>query len=493
MFGIKAKKQKVDQKTLLVAVDSALQGTDAVSADQLLQETGKTRQELLDAVMADDEVLSCRADIEGAISAAAWRIWGDDIDEALINRLYRMFRRLYKDFEGITVLASFNGYCVGEYVFKRESDGFLTIDKVLSKDGELDKYTPQRDGSVLLKTEDDSIEIDQTVKYLVLTSKAVPARPAGEMMIVRAYPAVALRRREWAYAGQFIARYSQPYVVGTQSSDSGLIKSLSDFSSTLFSFINGGAAGIGQGDKIEMFQLNGDGSAFELFERLANRRIQKLLLGKVKTSEMTGGSRSAQETDDQARQDRVMSYLSLMTKAIQHAIDAIITVNQAYGVPINAPQGIWFEYPIVKKFSKDEAEIDAKYVSTGQVKLTKQRLLNIGYEESEFEMIEPTPTSANAQLSKIYKQYLLSQNLPSSLTANDDKELDAKTKRERDIMSPKVQAVLSLLDDCDSYGDFEKRLSAFELPDGGMIDDLMEQCVGSYIEGLSADNRASDD
>lgn len=492
MFGIKAKKQKVDQKTLLVAVDSALQGADAVSADQLLQETGKTRQELLDAVMADDEVLSCRADIEGAINAATWRIWGDGVDEELINRLYRMFRRLYSDYGSLAVLANFNGYMVGEYVFKKEPDGFLTIDKVLSKDGELDKYTPQRDGSVLLATEDDSIEIDQTIKYLVLTSKAVPARPAGEMMIVRAYPAVALRKREWAYAGQFIARYSQPYVVGTQGSDGAFGTTLGDFTSKIFSFINGGAAGISKDDKIELHQLSGDGAAFELFERLANRRIQKLLLGRVKTSELTAGSRSAQETDDEARQDRVMSYLGLMTRGIQHAIDAIITVNQAWGLPINAPQGIWFEYPYVKKFSKDEAEIDAKYVSTGQVKLTKQRLLNVGYEESEFEMIEPTVPSANAQLSKAYQQYLLSQNLPSSLTTDDDKELDAKTKHERDIMEPKVQVLLSALSDCDSYSEFSARLSQLELPDGGMIDDLMEQCVGSYIEGLSADNRASD-
>ncbi|MGP4848685.1 phage portal protein family protein, partial [Marinobacter sp. 1Y8] len=279
-----------------------------------------------------------------------------------------------------------------------------------------------------LKTEDDNIEINQTIKYLVLTSKAVPARPAGELMIVRAYPAVALRRREWAYAGQFIARYSQPYVVGMQGSDSGFGTTLGDFTSKIFSFINGGAAGIGKDDKIEMHQLSGDGSAFELFERLANRRIQKLLLGRVKTSELTAGSRSAQETDDEARQDRVMSYLGLMTRGIQHAIDAIIAVNQAWGVPINAPQGIWFEYPVVKKFNKDEAEIDAKYVSTGQVRLTKQRLLNVGYEESEFEIIDstapaPTPVPSTQQiLDQLSLQYKLSQNLPTIITdpATDD-------------------------------------------------------------------------
>lgn len=491
MFGSKTKKQKVDQKTLLVAVDSALEGADAVSADQLLTETGKSRQELLDAVMADDEVLSCRADIEGAISAAAWRIWGDDVDEDLINRLYRMFRRLYNDIASVAVLAMFNGYCVGEYVYKKEPDGFLSIDRLLSKDGELDNYTPMRDGSVMLKTEDESVAINQDIKYLVLTSKAVPARPAGEMMIVRAYPAVALRKREWAYAGQFIARYSQPYVVGTQGSDSGFGTTLGDFTSKIFSFINGGAAGIGKDDKIELHQLSGDGAAFELFERLANRRIQKLLLGRVKTSELTSGSRSAQEADDVARQDRVMSYLGLMTKGIQHAIDAIITVNQAWGLPITAPQGIWFEYPKVKAFNIEEADRDIKYTSTGQVRLTKQRLLNVGYEESEFEMVESAVPAPIAQLSQQVKalQLQLSNGLPDNITEpTTDDDID----HDRAIMQPKVEALLSVLDGCESYSEFERRLSEMTLPDGGLIDDLMSQCVGSYIEGLANDNGVTD-
>lgn len=491
MFGSKTKKQKVDQKTLLVAVDSALEGADAVSADQLLAETGKSRQELLDAVMADDEVLSCRADIEGAINAAAWRIWGDDVDEDLINRLYRMFRRLYNDIASVAVLAMFNGYCVGEYVYKKEPDGFLSIDRLLSKDGELDNYTPMRDGSVMLKTEDESVAINQDIKYLVLTSKAVPARPAGEMMIVRAYPAVALRKREWAYAGQFIARYSQPYVVGTQGSDSGFGTTLGDFTSKIFSFINGGAAGIGKDDKIELHQLSGDGAAFELFERLANRRIQKLLLGRVKTSELTSGSRSAQEADDVARQDRVMSYLGLMTKGIQHAIDAIIKVNQAWGLPITAPQGIWFEYPKVKAFNIEEADRDIKYTSTGQVRLTKQRLLNVGYEESEFEMVESAVPKPIAQLSQQVKalQLQLSNGLPDNITEpTTDDDID----HDRAIMQPKVEALLSVLDGCESYSEFERRLSEMTLPDGGLIDDLMSQCVGSYIEGLANDNGVTD-
>ncbi|MGP4950714.1 phage portal protein family protein [Psychrobacter sp. T6-1] len=495
MFGAKAKKQKVDQKTLLVAYDTALQGSDAVSADALLEETGKTRQELLDAVMADDEVISCREDIEGAIAAAAWRIWGDDVDEDLINRLYRIFRRLHKDFAGLAILSKWNGYAVGEYVFKKEPDGFLTLDSILSKDGELDNYTPMRDGSVQLKTEDEPIEINQSIKYLVLTSKAVPARPAGELMIVRAYPAVALRRREWAYAGQFIARYSQPYVVGSQGDAGGFGGTLNDFTSKIFSFLNGGAAGIGKDDKIEMHQLSGDGSAFELFERLANRRIQKLLLGRVKTSELTSGSRSAQEADDVARQDRVMSYLELMTKALQHALDAIVAVNQAWGVPINAPQGIWFEYPKIKAFNIEEADRDVKYVSTGQVKLTKQRLLNVGYEESEFEMIEPatapTPVPTTQQiLDQLSLQYKLSQNLPTIIT---DPATDDDIDKERDLMQPKIDALLELSQNCESYDELKLGLAKLELPDDGVVADLADAMIATFIDGLIDDKAKKDD
>lgn len=504
MFGL-IKKQKVDQKVLTFAVDSAFDNwMQAEDVDALLAETGKTRQQLLDAVMADDEVISCREDIEGAISAAPWRIWGDGVDEQVINRLYKIVRRLLPDFIQLAILAKLNGYAVAEYIYKKDPDGFLTLDKVASKDGELDKYTPRRDGSVLFAIEDGSIEINQAVKYLVLTNKAVPARPAGELLVIRAYPAVALRKREWAYAGQFIARYAQPYVVGKQGSEvyGDPESKLSRFTSKIFGFINGGAAGIGKDDSIEMHQLSGDGSAFELFERLANRRIQKLLLGRVKTSELTAGSRSAQETDDEARQDRISTYLALMAKGIQHAIDAIIEVNKYYGMAINAPQGIWFEYPKPKTFNLLEAEVDVKYTSTGQVKLTKQRLLNVGYEESEFEMINDS--SNNAQVLPLShtchncnEHYQLSTPLPASpLNAKDRGEESSSdagiTKKEQQLMQPKIAALLSSCDDCDSYAEFEKRLSELELPDTGLVADLANNLAESFVNGLTADKSAKD-
>ena len=484
MFGIKAKKQKIDAKKLLIAIDSALEASDAASADQLLSETGKTRQELLDAVMADDEVISCYEDLQGAINAEAWRIWGEDVNEELINHLIKTVRRLLPDFIQLVLLAKFNGYAVAEYVFEQQANGFLTLKSILSKDGELDSYTPQRDGTVTFGTEDEVIEIDQNIKYLVLKNKAVPARPAGELLVIRAYPAVALRRREWAYAGQFIARYAQPYVVGKQG-NSGFGGNVADFTSKIFAFINGGAMGVGADDEINLHQLNGNGEAFELFERLANRRIQKLLLGKVKTSELTSGSRAAQETDDEARHDRISGYLSLMTRGIQHAIDAIITVNQYWGVPIVAPQGIWFEYQKQAKPDQNRATVDKTYAETGQIVFTKEYYSEIlGYEEKHFKMVEPSDKPAVAQLAKQVQalSMQLSNGLPDNIT---EPTTDDDIEHDRAIMQPKITALLSLLGDCASYSEFEERLRTADLPDAELIADLANQCGDSYVQGIT--------
>ena len=82
---------------------------------------------------------------------------------------------------------------------------------------------------------------------------------------------------------------------------------------------------------------------------------------------------------------------------------------------------------------------------------------------------------------------------PDQVTADvTEPTTDDDTRHDRAIMQPKVEALLSLLDGCESYGEFERRLSELSLPDGGMIDDLMEQCVGSYIDGLANDNGATD-
>lgn len=209
---------------------------------------------------------------------------------------------------------------------------------------------------------------------------------------------------------------------------------------------------------------------------MANMRIQKLMLGRVKTSELSTGSRSAQETDDKVREQRMRGYLDLMSQAIQHAINAIVKVNEHYGLKIDAPQGIWFEYDEQTKVDKDRAERDKLYCDTGQVRLTKDYLVNIvGFEEQHIEVVNPS-VQPSMPLSLPYSLQLSQQH-------DDHNHDDYEPKP--NISKTKVDAILSILNDCDNYAEFEKRLENLSLPDGGMVKDLGDKMTEQFVKGLA--------
>lgn len=486
----KDKKAIPKPSELAVSISTAMDNTEAVSTDQLLAETGKTRQQILDIVMADDEVLSCLDDIDGAIKAEKWRIYAPntELDEAIVNEFYTIIRGLMDDFIAFAVLTKLNGYAVAEYNYDKADNGFCYINQFLSKDGELDKYTPKRDGSVTIDENGQAVAIEDTIKHVVLKSKAVPARPYGEMMIIRAYPAVALRRKEWAYLGQFITRYAVPYVIGKQG---GFGQTLENFTRKIFNFVSGGAIGVGEDDEISLHQLSGNGDAFKTAETMANARIQKLLLGRVKTSELSSGSRSAQETDDTARIGRINAYLTLVTKVVQHAINAILIVNQYYGITINAPQGIVFEFESVARLDPTLATTVKTYAEVKGFAFTDDFFLDVvGLERSHFTYVPPTseptipttaPNAGQSQFSLANQQFMLANQKSS--------EADISDTQASKITKPKMQALLSLLngidDDEQGFDKFSEALDDITLPDGGLVQDLSEKMTDAYVKGLA--------
>lgn len=463
------------EKQLMTAIDAGMDNYAMSDTETLLEETGKTRQELLSAISSDDEIISCREDIHSAILSAPWRIWGEGISEDIINQFYKVIRKHADTLADVAIVAKWNGYCVAEYNYdKSPLTNMFVIKDVLNKDGELDKYLPKRDGSLVFITQDGEKPINdeyRQVKIALITSKATPVRPTGELYIIRIYPAVALRKRGFAYAGQFIARYAQPYVIGKQGSmdigfdgDSVVNTALNKFTTILFGLLNGGAATISDGASVEFHQLNGDGAAFERLESLCNQRIQKLLLGRVKTSELSSGSRAAQETDDKVRGDRMNGYLTLMTKLCQHAIDAMIAVNQ-----INAPKGIWFEYEQQSELDPVLANTVKTYSDTGQIKFTKDFWLNkVGLEKQHFEVVESTPATT-AKLSQ--NIFTLSEKKPPT---NNDNE----------IIYPKLEAILSNMADSQDYDDFLNRLDGLDLSDVVMLRELSQKMTEAYVKGL---------
>lgn len=493
----KQSNKSVDKKdlfsTINLAMDNFAQETADESLNRLIAQTGKSRGEILQIILNDDEVESCGQDIESAIRATPFTIWGDDLDENTQNELIKAITPHIKTFISLAMLAKYNGYAIAEYVYKQDDTGRIVLDKVLSREGELDFYRFKTDGTVHFDKNAKSMMIDTTVKHLVLTHKATPTRPMGQMMIIKTYPAVLLRSKNWAYLGQFIKRYAQPYVVGKQGGF-GVIES---FTHRLFEFVSGGATGIGADDDISIHQLSADGRAFEMAERLANARIQKLLLGRVKTSELSSGSRASQETDDKTRIDRIGSYLELTKEAIQHALNAMIVVNEQFGVPIikSASGQIWFDFKNEKAVDKIRAERDKLYLDTGTITLTKDYYKDVvGLEEHHFKIIEPTTPQEDK-----------AQNLPLSLLLSNDHnqdrnqdhshehnhaehshDLDAPlTDKQIQINQAKGDIIQSLLDDSIDFTDFENKLSLLSFDNDAFIDELAKQGMSEFLKGLS--------
>lgn len=461
------KKQKIDLKALEVNTASALtQFGDNSTADTLLNELGINRGDLIKVTALDEEFESCREDIRTAMLAKSWRIWGDDADEEMINRLYKMMRPHLKTLAEVAINARLGGYAVAEYIYRREADGLWVIDQVSNKGAELDSYDPKAGGELVYNAGGEEIALNREVKFLLLTSRADASNPKGDALAVRAYPAVQLRKKGLPYAMQFIQRYAQPYVVIKHG---GFGASLGEVANKVFAFVSGGAIAIGKDDELAIHKLDSDGQAFVRIERLANMRIQKLLLGRVKTSELENGSRSAQETDDETRDNRMRGYLDLLEEAAQHAINAVLAVNRAFGRDIAAPQSLWFEFDKPADISVERAERDAKYLATGQVRLTKDYYTSIlGYEDAHIEIMEQPPTTPVP----------LALSLPAPFTQ------DAQTlAHDRRIMSAKMDALLAALAEADSYTDFEAALGDLTLPDGGMTADLADKLAAAHAAG----------
>ena len=471
LMKFRKKKIAATVQTLITDTDNALESLmgSGESADQLLTRLGVSRQQAFETISSDDEVESCREDLRTAMLSKTFRLWGEDANDDEINRLWRIMRKHLPVLVEAVLTAKLNGYAVIRYVYEQEEDGFLSVGKVSDKSTELDKYTPKADGSLTYYSDNGEVTVDTNVVFLLLTNRATSTNPAGEMAGARLYPAVAIRKQGFIYAAQFIKRYAQPYMVGYIEGET------ESFSSKLFSFIAGGAIAVNREDRIEMLQNNADGQAFQRLEQVANRRIQKALLGKVKTSDLENGSRAAQETEEETKGDRIDGYLYMLGLAAQHMVDALLMVNEAYGKTIHAPKGLWFEFNKKTEIDIKRADRDTKYAKDANLRFTEDYYIDVlGFEPNHFVLAEEAtaPTSGNASLSaRLSDKYKQGNPLNA-------------------FSQPKIDAIASALDECESFADFEAKLSGMDLSEGdnALIQRVLGDAVHEFIKGSEAQN-----
>ncbi|MBR5940596.1 MAG: DUF935 family protein [Neisseriaceae bacterium] len=491
----KSQKKSSTNQNRAVDIDALLTDTDAAlkafagsvqSGEELLQALGVSRSVAVKAALVDSEVESCREDLRAAMNQSAWRLYGEEADDAHIDRLWKIVKKHLPTLTEIVLSAKLGGYAVAEYIYHKEEDGFLSIAQIRNKS--IDSYSVNYAGELIKQGDNGEEKLERDLKYLLLINNPSDDEPAGDLTVARLFPALMLRQHGARYAMQFIRRYAQPYIVGKTAADK------TDFASRLFTFANGGAMAIDHDDELSLLKIDGNGDAFLNLERLANAQIQKLLLGRVKTGDLQNGSRSAQETEEDTRIERINAYLSLLGNAVTHLINAVVEVNKHWGLPITAPNGLFFEFEKEIKVDLERANRDAIYINAGVFKPTKEYITDIlGIEEQHFSMSNEQLEMSNGQLSRRVgnspatrqsrlPEWLLSQGFGTLSVDSDDE--DEITPTEQALIYPFLVKVFDAMAKAQTAQEFQAALTAMDFSDEEktVINLHLPDLVRAYIQ-----------
>ncbi|WII93180.1 hypothetical protein QEO94_11275 [Kingella negevensis] len=469
LFKKSPKTVKIEPQQLLIDTDYALNDMGSSAEDDLLSRLGLSREQVYAAVMSDDEVAACRADVVAALLASAWRLYGEDTDEAQQNQLYKNLRQHLPTLAEQVVVAQLCGFSVARIVYEQDESGFVSIKHIISRHDELSNYDPKFN-KLIYNGKNGTVDVDTQISHLFLTHNATSKNPAGEMAMVRIYPAVMLRKDGWRYAYQFTKRYAQPYLVVKTDDAEGAKK--------MFSFLNGGGTQVGKEDEVVMLHNTATGEFFSRLEQMANARIQKAILGRVKTSDLQNGSRAAQQVEADSQQNRIESYLILLANAVQHLVDALVLLNETYGNGIQSKNGLTFEYHDEIKVDKNRADRDKIYAAMGLVFTDAYYEEQLGLDKRYFtikQLENATQDSDSLKMSALSLKLAGTQN-----------ELNPQFSAHQKIMAQPIERIQVALNTSDDFATFSAKLSAMgEQTNLLLIDKLVADSTRAWAYGAN--------
>jgi phage gp29-like protein len=130
---------------------------------------------------------------------------------------------------------------------------------------------------------------------------------------------------------KFLERFGSPLLVGKVGGNKRVQADIDAMTTALLNAHNQSVVSIGSEDDINTVGTNFSGagsSAFEAFDTVMTRRIQKVVLGQTLTSGTDGtGSRALGEVHETVRMDKRNSDLRMITPVVQDIINALCLLN----------------------------------------------------------------------------------------------------------------------------------------------------------------------
>ena len=398
----------------------------AADIDDVLKSAGLSRQKL-SVLLADDEISQAMETRLDAVLNAPWRFVEDHGEQTLF--LKELMTKWHFEIVSGAWEALPYGYSVMEAVFAFDLHNRITLNEIVVKP--LEWFEPKNDGQLIFRKPQSSLEINvfktYPLKFFLTRRKPTFKQPYGDPLLSKLYWLWFFKTNSIKFWVKFLERFGSPLLVGKVGGDGRNQDDIDAMTAALLNAHAQSVISIDSEDDVNTVGTNFSGagsSAFEAFDRVMTKRIQKVVLGQTMTSENDGGgSKALGVVHNEVRLDKRNSDLRMITPTVQEIIDSICLLNnfEKHTVILGGEQDL----------NVDVVERDLKLKTLG-VEFNDQYVIETYGIKAEHFKMHSEQISPNTQFSAIPKRAFSFKAQANKLSA-EQQEVEELTDGQGDL------------------------------------------------------------
>ncbi len=302
----------------------------AADVDEVLRQAGLSRQRL-SVLMTDDEISQAMETRLDAVLNAPWRFVEDHGEQTIF--LKELFTKWHFEIVSGAWEACPYGYSVLEANYKIDENSRFTLAEIMVKP--LEWFEPKNNGELIFRKPQSSAEVNvfktYPLKFFLTRRKPSFKQPYGEALLTKLYWIWYFKTSSTKFWVKFLERFGSPLLIGKVGGQNRKQQDIDAMTSALLNAHAQSILSIPAEDEVTTVGTNFSGagaSAFEAFDKVMVRRVQKVVLGQTLTSENEGGgSRALGEVHNEVRMDKRNSDLRMISPTVQELIDALCILN----------------------------------------------------------------------------------------------------------------------------------------------------------------------
>ncbi|EXF55844.1 hypothetical protein J502_3044 [Acinetobacter sp. 1294596] len=302
----------------------------AADVDEVLRQAGLSRQRL-SVLMTDDEISQAMETRLDAVLNAPWRFVEDHGEQTRF--LKELFTKWHFEIVSGAWEACPYGYSVLEANYKIDENNRFTLAEIMVKP--LEWFEPKNNGELIFRKPQSSAEVNvfktYPLKFFLTRRKPSYKQPYGEALLTKLYWIWYFKTSSTKFWVKFLERFGSPLLIGKVGGQNRKQQDIDAMTSALLNAHAQSILSIPAEDEVTTVGTNFSGagaSAFEAFDKVMVRRVQKVVLGQTMTSENDGGgSKALGVVHNEVRMDKRNSDLRMISPTVQELIDALCILN----------------------------------------------------------------------------------------------------------------------------------------------------------------------